>query len=100
MTETFALGTLALAAVLVGWLVRYLVRRVEDAQTAAAHSHLLAVLERERCERLAAECRGIRDDCHLAASAAHDAAADAEEFVESVELEDDEDDDGYDRPRF
>lgn len=102
MPEIYHIGVLALATLSVGWMVRHLVKRVEDAQSAAAQSHVLAVLERERAERVRREVEELVEQARLYASVAHDAAADAEDFVESVELADEEEDedDYYDRTRF
>jgi hypothetical protein len=94
MSEITGLTVLVLACGAMAWMVRTLMRHVEDCQQSAAHSHMLAVLERERCQAILAQCQEIRGDCHLAASVAHDAAADAEEYAESAEPFDvsDEDD--------
>lgn len=73
------------------WMVRTLIKHVEDCQSAAAHSHILAVLERERCEAIRNECRDLRSDCHVAATVAHEAMEEAEEMVESIEPFKDED---------
>ena len=85
MSDIVTLSAWGTSVALVCWMVHTLLRRVDEAQKAAAQSHVLAVLERERCERLVAECREIKGECHLAAAVAHDAAADAEEYAESVE---------------
>ena len=100
MPEITTLGIWITACLLMAWMVRTLMKHVEDCRAAAAQSHILAVLERERCERIAAECREVRSECQFAASVAHDAAADAEEYAESVEPLDDNpfDDDDDDVP--
>ncbi len=94
MSEITGLTVLVLACGAMAWMVRTLMRHVEDCQKSAAHSHMLAVLERERCQAILAQCQEIRGECHLAASVAHDAAVDAEEYAESAEPFDvsDEDD--------
>jgi len=88
----YALGVLGLSAVLLGWLVRHVVGRVEDAASRAAESHILIVTERERVERLLAEAREIRTDCYQATAAAVEAVGDLEELVESADLDGDEED--------
>jgi hypothetical protein len=98
MSDIATISVWTASAGLMCWMVRTLMKRVEDCQTAAAHSHILAVLERERCEAIRRECQDIRAECNVAAAAAHDAMADAEEFAESIEViePDDDDDDDYD----
>ncbi len=91
MPESLTLLGWTAAVFIMCWMVRTHMRWVEACQSAAAQSHILAVLERERCEDIRQECRELRGECHLAAAAAHEAAADAEEFAESVEPDDDED---------
>ena len=93
MSEITGLTVLVLACGAMAWMVRTLMRHVEDCQKSAANSHMLAVLERERCQAILAQCQEIRGDCHLAASVANDAAADAEEYAESAEPFDVSDDD-------
>ncbi len=101
MAEIYHLGILALSVLLVGYMVRTLVNRVESAQSAAAQSHILAVLERERTERLRREVEELTEQARLYASVAHDAAVEAEDYAESVDDTGEEDEDyGFDRPRF
>ena len=101
MPENVTLLVWATAVGLVCWMVRTVMRHAEDNRQAAQQAHVLAVLERERCERLRDECREAVAQCDLAASVAHDAAADAEEYAESVEplddLDDPDDEDGFRR---
>jgi hypothetical protein len=70
------------AVAVFAWFVRLLVRHVDQAAGAAAQSHVLALTERERCERLLADCRAARDECRSAAAVALDAMSDAEDAAE------------------
>lgn len=87
--QPFAVAVVAV--VLCGWFVRQLVRQVKEHATAAAESHVKALLERERAERVYAACADILDECRAAAQAAFDAAGEAEEHAESFVIEDEDD---------
>lgn len=97
MPDITTLAIWTAAVFVMCWMVNVLVKHVESHSKGAAQSHMLAVLERERCQAILDQCREMRSECGIAASAAYDAAADAEEFAESVEpldnpFDDDEDD--------
>lgn len=98
--DLYHLGLLALAVAVVGWWVRQLTIRVDRAADRAEESHVKALIERERAERVRADCLDVLAQCKSASAAAWGYAIEAEEAAESVEPADTDDDeeDGFYRP--